>query len=52
MPVAYPFGHGLSYTTFEYSNLRLSQQQIKDTDELTVWVDVKNTGSLPGKEVV
>lgn len=52
MPVAYPFGHGLSYTTFEYSNLRLSQKKLKDTDELTVWVDVKNTGLLPGKEIV
>ena len=52
MDVLFPFGHGLSYTTFEYSNLKVSNDQIKDTDTMTVSVDVKNTGSMAGKEVV
>ena len=52
MDVLFPFGHGLSYTTFAYSNLRLSADSIQDTDTLTVQVDVTNTGSLAGKEVV
>ena len=51
-PVLFPFGYGLSYTTFAYSGLRLSADSIKDTDTLTVRVDVTNTGSVPGKEVV
>lgn len=52
MKVLFPFGHGLSYTTFEYSNLKLSASNIKDTDTLTVTVDVTNTGSMAGKEVI
>ncbi len=48
----FPFGHGLSYTTFAYSKLRLSAEQFKAEDGLTVSVDVKNTGKLTGKEVV
>lgn len=52
LPVAYPFGFGLSYTTWEYSNLRLDKECMKDTDALTVSVDVANTGSVPGKEIV
>lgn len=52
MEVAYPFGHGLSYTTWEYSNLRINRQDIKDTDTLVVSVDIKNTGNMPGKEIV
>lgn len=52
MDVLFPFGHGLSYTTFSYENLCLSEQEIRDTDTLTVRVDVKNTGSREGKEVV
>lgn len=52
MPVLFPFGHGLSYTTFEYSDLRLSSSRITDRDTLTVTVRVKNTGSRFGKHVV
>jgi beta-glucosidase len=52
MNVLYPFGHGLSYTTFEYSNLRVDKKQMKDTDTITVTVDVRNTGKVYGKEIV
>ena len=52
MDVLFPFGYGLSYTTFEYSNLKLDAKEIKDTDTLSVTVDVKNTGKVAGKEVV
>lgn len=52
MDVLFPFGHGLSYTTFEYSNLRLSASEITDKDTLTVTVTVTNTGSREGKTVV
>lgn len=48
----YPFGYGLSYTTFEYSNLRLSAEVIEAGQSLTVSVDVKNTGKMAGDEVV
>ena len=51
-PVAFPFGHGLSYTTFEYSDLKLSRAEIQDTDELTVSVTIKNSGGTDGAEVV
>ncbi len=52
MPVRYPFGHGLSYTTFEYSDMSLSADAIKDTDVLTVSLKVRNTGNMAGKEIV
>ncbi len=52
MDVLFPFGFGLSYTTFEYSNLKLSAERIKDTEILTATIRVKNTGAVPGKEVV
>ncbi|MBQ2926239.1 MAG: glycoside hydrolase family 3 C-terminal domain-containing protein, partial [Ruminiclostridium sp.] len=52
MQVLFPFGHGLSYTTFAFDNLRLSADSMKDTDTLTAAVTVKNTGSRPGKTVV
>lgn len=52
MEVRYPFGYGLSYTTFEISNLRLDRTAMQDTETVTVSVDVKNTGSVAGKEVV
>lgn len=52
MDVLFPFGHGLSYTTFELSHLTLDSREIKESGQLTVMVDVKNTGALAGKEVV
>ena len=52
MDVLFPFGYGLSYTTFDYSNLTVDKEQMKDTDTLRVTVDVTNTGSVTGKEVV
>ena len=48
----YPFGYGLSYTTFAYSNLRLSSAKIAAGDGLTVSVDVRNSGDRAGDEVV
>ena len=48
----YPFGYGLSYTSFDYSNLSLSSQKIKMGESLVVGVDVKNTGNREGKEIV
>lgn len=49
--VVFPFGYGLSYTTFEYSDIKLSADSIKDTDTLTVSFKVKNTGSVAGAEI-
>ncbi|MBN2593111.1 MAG: glycoside hydrolase family 3 C-terminal domain-containing protein, partial [Sedimentisphaerales bacterium] len=46
------FGHGLSYTTFEYSNLKLDKKQLSPDDKLTVMVNVSNTGSREGAEIV
>ena len=48
----YPFGYGLSYSKFEYSNLRLSTTELKAGDSLGVGVDVKNTSPREGDEVV
>ena len=48
----FPFGHGLSYTTFAYSNPRVSAATFKDVDGLTVSVDVTNAGSVAGQEIV
>lgn len=52
MPVQFPFGYGLSYTTFKYGNARVSAKNFKDMDGLTVMVDVTNTGKFAGKEIV
>lgn len=49
--VRFPFGYGLSYTNFEYSDLKLSADSIKDTDTLTVSFKVKNTGDVDGAEI-
>jgi len=48
----FPFGHGLSYTTFEYSNLKLGRNRIKPGESLTVELQLKNTGRREGAEVV
>lgn len=48
----FPFGHGLSYTNFEYSDIKLSSNACSADDEMTVSVVVKNTGKVDGKEVV
>jgi beta-glucosidase len=47
----YPFGYGLSYSTFEYSNLKVPVPEMKGRDPLTVEVDVKNTSQRAGDEV-
>jgi len=52
MGVLFPFGYGLSYTAFSYSNLKLDKTKMKDLDTLTVMVDVTNIGKCAGKEVV
>jgi beta-glucosidase len=50
--VLYPFGHGLTYSAFDYSNLLVSSSEIDADGELTVTVDVKNTGKYASDEVV
>jgi beta-glucosidase len=52
MPVQFPFGYGLSYSTFSYQNPEVSAKSFRDVDGVTVSVQVTNTGSLAGKEVV
>jgi beta-glucosidase len=52
LPVLFPFGHGLSYTIFAYSNAQVSAKTFRDVDGLTVTVDVTNTGHMAGKEIV
>jgi beta-glucosidase len=48
----YEFGHGLSYTTFSYNNLKISSANLTNTQAITISVDVKNTGNREGKEAV
>ena len=52
MDVLFPFGFGLSYTTFEYSDLTVSAEKFTPEDELTVTVTVENTGKTAGSEIV
>lgn len=52
MEVLFPFGHGLSYTDFEYTDLWLSSGEITDEETLTATVTVRNTGNRTGKTVV
>lgn len=52
MDVLYPFGYGLSYTTFAYQGMKASCEEMDDTDTVTVTLTVKNTGDRAGKEVV
>lgn len=47
----YPFGYGLSYTQFKYSNMSISSHQISPDDSITIGFDVMNEGNLPGAEV-
>jgi beta-glucosidase len=52
VPVQFPFGYGLSYTTFAYNNLQVLTDHFDDVDGLTVTVEVSNTGPVAGKEIV
>ena len=52
MAVNFPFGHGLSYTEFSYSNLRIDKNVLTDQETVTVWADVTNVGKTAGKAVV
>ena len=52
MDVQWPFGFGLSYTTYVYNNLKVDKTSFTAEDELTISVDVTNTGKVAGKEAV
>ncbi|MEF2965717.1 glycoside hydrolase family 3 C-terminal domain-containing protein [Paenibacillus sp. M1] len=52
MATLFPFGHGLSYTSFAYSDLKLNRSEIKDTETVQVSVTVTNTGGREGQEIV
>jgi beta-glucosidase len=48
----YPFGYGLSYTTYQYTNLRIEKEFIRSNENVVVSIDVKNTGKVVGEEIV
>jgi len=48
----FPFGHGLSYTDFEYSNLKIDKKKIRNTEEVNISLNIKNTGDYEGIEIV
>lgn len=50
-PVLYPFGHGLSYTQFEYGNLRFSENKIKTNGAIEIQFEIQNSGKMKGDEV-
>ncbi|HMD87851.1 MAG TPA: glycoside hydrolase family 3 C-terminal domain-containing protein [Anaerolineaceae bacterium] len=52
LAVLFPFGYGLSYTSFSYANAKASKNTFKDVEGVTVTVDVTNTGKVSGKEIV
>lgn len=52
MAVRYPFGYGLSYTSFDYHDMKLSADRVSAADEVTVSVQITNTGKMAGKEIV
>ncbi|HEX8017233.1 MAG TPA: glycoside hydrolase family 3 C-terminal domain-containing protein [Flavobacterium sp.] len=52
IPVLFPFGYGLSYTTFQYGKPAVSSKSITEADTLVVTIPVKNTGKVAGKEIV
>jgi beta-glucosidase len=52
IPTLFPFGYGLSYTTFDYKNPKSSSSSFKDVDGLTVSIDITNSGQLAGKEII
>jgi beta-glucosidase len=51
-PPLFPFGHGLSYTRFEYANLTADRSTVSAADPIAVWLDVRNAGARAGAEVV
>ena len=52
IPVLFPFGYGLSYTTFQYGKATISKKSITEADSIVVTIPVKNTGKVAGKEIV
>ncbi|MBU3101805.1 MULTISPECIES: glycoside hydrolase family 3 C-terminal domain-containing protein [Clostridium] len=52
LPTLFPFGHGLSYTSFEYSDITVDKKEMVDNETLNIKVKIKNTGMVTGKEIV